>query len=121
LLNFHHLTPLDFSWLQPIYATVDAVADFAEQFTRLEAENSQLRKAVKSSADQVVEANRLAADAKSENALLKEEVKRLKRQMKDDQDARRAAAAAIDEKEGVLRESIKNLLGKNPYGVPLLS
>ncbi|KAK1602816.1 hypothetical protein QYE76_017804 [Lolium multiflorum] len=94
----------------PIYATVDAVADFAEQFTRLEAKNSQLRKAVKSSADQVVEANRLAADAKSENALLKEEVNRLKRQMKDDQDGRRAVAAAIDEKEGVLRESIKDLL-----------
>ncbi|KAK1644563.1 hypothetical protein QYE76_062368 [Lolium multiflorum] len=73
-------------------------------------ENSQLRKAVKSSADQVVEANRLATDAKSENASLKEEVSRLKRQMKDDQDARRAAAAAIDEKEGVLRESIKDLL-----------
>ncbi|KAK1678459.1 hypothetical protein QYE76_039307 [Lolium multiflorum] len=94
----------------PIYAIVDAVADFTEQFTRLEAENSQLRKAVKSSADQVVEANRLATDAKNENALLKEEVKRLKRQMKDDQDARRAAAAAVDEKEGVLRESVKNLL-----------
>ncbi|KAK1684999.1 hypothetical protein QYE76_045847 [Lolium multiflorum] len=95
---------------QPIYATVDAVADFAEQFTRLEAENAQLRKTVKSSADQAVEANRIAADAKSENALLKEEVKRLKHQMKDYQDARRAAAAAIDEKEGVLRESIKDLL-----------
>ncbi|KAK1685315.1 hypothetical protein QYE76_046163 [Lolium multiflorum] len=94
----------------PIYAIVDAVADFAEQFTHLEAENSQLRKAVKSSVDQVVEANRLATDAKNENALLKEEVKRLKRQMKDDQDARRAATAAVDEKEGVLRESVKNLL-----------
>ncbi|KAK1566056.1 hypothetical protein QYE76_017050 [Lolium multiflorum] len=94
----------------PIYATI-FVADF-EQFTRLEAENAQLRKTVKSSADQVVEANRLAADAKSENALLKEEVSRLKRQMKDDQDARRAAAAVIDEKEGVLRESIKDLLGR---------
>ncbi|KAK1561628.1 hypothetical protein QYE76_017708 [Lolium multiflorum] len=95
---------------QPIYATVDAVADFAEQFTRLEAENAQLRKAIKSSADQSIEANRIAADAKSENALLKEEVTRLKRQMKDDQDARRAAAAAIDKKEGVLRESVKDLL-----------
>ncbi|KAK1631089.1 hypothetical protein QYE76_005404 [Lolium multiflorum] len=94
----------------PIYVTVDAVADFADQFTRLEAENSQLRKAVKSSADQVLEANRLATDAKNENALLKEEVKRLKRQMKDEQDARRAAAAAVDEKEGVLRESVKDLL-----------
>ncbi|KAK1632442.1 hypothetical protein QYE76_006757 [Lolium multiflorum] len=94
----------------PIYATVDAVVDFAEQFTRLEAENAQLRKTVKSSADQVLEANRLATDAKKENALLKEEVSKLKQQMKDEQDARRAAAVAIDKKEGVLRESIKDLL-----------
>ncbi|KAK1650588.1 hypothetical protein QYE76_068393 [Lolium multiflorum] len=62
----------------PIYATVDAVVDFAEQFTRLEAENAQLRKTVKSSADQVLEANRLATEAKKENALLKEEVSKLK-------------------------------------------
>ncbi|KAK1605334.1 hypothetical protein QYE76_029007 [Lolium multiflorum] len=94
----------------PIYATVDAMVDFAEQFTRLEAENSQLRKTVRSSADQVLEANRLATDAKNENALLKEELKKLKRQMKDEQDARRAAAVATDKKEGVLRESIKDLL-----------
>ncbi|KAK1643214.1 hypothetical protein QYE76_061019 [Lolium multiflorum] len=94
----------------PIYVTVDAVVDFAEQFTRLEAENSQLRKTIRSSADQVLEANRLATDAKNENALLKEEVKKLKQQMKDEQDARRSAAAAVDKKEGVLRESIKDLL-----------
>ncbi|KAK1610952.1 hypothetical protein QYE76_034625 [Lolium multiflorum] len=94
----------------PIYATVDAVVDFAEQFTRLEAENTQLRKTVKSSADQVLEANRLATDAKNENALLKEELKKLKRQMKDEQDAKRAAAIATDKKEGVLRESVKELL-----------
>ncbi|KAK1626182.1 hypothetical protein QYE76_000497 [Lolium multiflorum] len=94
----------------PIYVTVDAVADFADQFTRLEAENSQLQKTIRSSADQVLEANRLATEAKNENALLKEEVKKLKQQVKDEQDARRAAAAAVDKKEGVLRESIKNLL-----------
>ncbi|KAK1669575.1 hypothetical protein QYE76_057734 [Lolium multiflorum] len=94
----------------PIYATVDAVAEFAEQFTRLEAENSQLRKTIRSSADQVLEANRLATDAKNENVLLKEEVKKLKQQLKDEQNARRATAAAIDKKEGVLRESIKDLL-----------
>jgi hypothetical protein len=47
--------------LQPIYATVDVVVDFADQFTRLEAENIQLRKVVKASADQVLEANKLAA------------------------------------------------------------
>jgi peptidoglycan hydrolase CwlO-like protein len=65
--------------LQPIYATVDDVVDFAKQFTRLEDENTQLRKTVKSSVDQVLEANRLATDAKNENALLKEELKKLKR------------------------------------------
>ena len=88
------------------------MVDFAEQFTRLESENAQLRKIVKTSADQVLEANRLATDAKNENVLLKEELKKLKRQMKDEQDARREAAVATDKKEGVLRESITNLLGK---------
>ncbi|KAK1678171.1 hypothetical protein QYE76_039019 [Lolium multiflorum] len=95
----------------PIYATVDAVVDFAEQFTRLESENAQLRKTVKTLADQVLEANRLATDAKNENNLLKDELKKLKRQMKDEQDARCEAATAADKKEGVLRESITNLLG----------
>ncbi|KAK1670090.1 hypothetical protein QYE76_058249 [Lolium multiflorum] len=68
----------------PIYATVDAVADFADQFTRLESENAHLRKTIKTSADQ--------------------------QKMKDDQDAKRKAATAADEKEGVLRESIANLM-----------
>ncbi|KAK1605882.1 hypothetical protein QYE76_029555 [Lolium multiflorum] len=47
----------------PIYATVDAVADFADQFTRLESENAHIRKTIKTSADQVLEANRLATNA----------------------------------------------------------
>ncbi|KAK1617184.1 hypothetical protein QYE76_022701 [Lolium multiflorum] len=94
----------------PIYATVDAVVEFAEEFTRLEIENSQLRKTVRSSADQVLEANRLATDAKNENVLLKEEVKKLKQRLKDEQDAKHAAAAVIDKKEGALRDSIKDLL-----------
>ncbi|KAK1606934.1 hypothetical protein QYE76_030607 [Lolium multiflorum] len=100
----------------PIYATVDAVADFGEQFTRLEAENAQLRKSVKTSADQVLEANRFASDAKNENASLKRELSKLRQQMKDEQEARRAAAIAVDKKEGVLRESVKDLLGENPRG-----
>ncbi|KAK1608276.1 hypothetical protein QYE76_031949 [Lolium multiflorum] len=66
--------------------------------------------AVKTSADQVLEANRLATDAQNENTLLKDELKKLKQKMKDEQDARRKAAAAADEKEGVLRESIANLM-----------
>ncbi|KAK1607307.1 hypothetical protein QYE76_030980 [Lolium multiflorum] len=94
----------------PIYATVDAVADFADQFTRLESENAQLRKTIRTSADQVLEANRLATNAQNENTLLKDELKKLKQKMKDEQDAKRKAAAAADEKEGVLRESIANLM-----------
>jgi uncharacterized coiled-coil protein SlyX len=98
--------------LQPIYATVDVVADFADQFTRLESENAHLRKTIKTSADQVLEANKLLADAQNENILLKDELKKLKQKMKDEQDARREAAIAADEKEGILRESITNLLSK---------
>ncbi|KAK1642103.1 hypothetical protein QYE76_059908 [Lolium multiflorum] len=63
------------------------------------------------SRDHVLEANRLAADAKNENILLKDELKKLKQKMKDEQDARREAAVAADEKEGILCESIANLLG----------
>ena len=88
------------------------MVDFAEQFTRLESENAHLRKTIKTSADQVLEANRLAAYARNENTLLKDELKKLKQKMKDEEDARREAAIAADEKEGVLRESIANLLGK---------
>ncbi len=51
--------------LQPIYAAVDVVVDFADQFVRLESENVQLRKAVKTSVVQVLEANMLAAEAQS--------------------------------------------------------
>ena len=45
------------------------MADFADQFTRLESENAQLRKAIEVSADQVMEANKLTADAQNENIL----------------------------------------------------
>ncbi|KAK1641626.1 hypothetical protein QYE76_059431 [Lolium multiflorum] len=108
------ITTLDWSFLtfapQPIYATVDAVADFANQFIRLESENAHLCKTIKTWADQVLEASRLAADAQNENTLLKDELKKLKQKVKDDQDAKHKATAAADEKEGVLRESITNLL-----------
>ncbi|KAK1607581.1 hypothetical protein QYE76_031254 [Lolium multiflorum] len=67
-------------------------------------------KAIKTSADQVLEANRLTADAQNKNILLKDELKKLKKKMKDEQEARREAAIVADEKEGALRESITNLL-----------
>jgi regulator of replication initiation timing len=101
-----------FSFSQPIFATVDAVADFADQFTRLESENVQLRKAIKTSVDQVLVANRLTAEAQNENTLLKDELKKLKKKMKDEQEARCEATIAANEKEGALRESISSLLRK---------
>ncbi|KAK1695577.1 hypothetical protein QYE76_012274 [Lolium multiflorum] len=94
----------------PIFSTVDAVADFVDQFTRLESENVQLRKAIKTSADQVLEANRLTSEVQNENTLLKDELKKLKKKMKDNQEARREASIIADEKEGALRDSITNFL-----------
>ncbi|KAK1647091.1 hypothetical protein QYE76_064896 [Lolium multiflorum] len=95
---------------KPIYATVDAVVDFADQFTRVESENVQLRKVVKTSADQVLEANGLTAEVQSENTCLKDELKKLKKKMKDEQEARHKAFVEADKKEGALRESIRILL-----------
>jgi uncharacterized phage infection (PIP) family protein YhgE len=112
-MNFSiRLKFLGFLVLQPIYATIDDVEDFGDQFIRLESENAQLRKTIKTSADQVLEANRIASNAQNENTLLKDELKKLKQKMKDDQDAKRKAAAAADEKEGVFRESIATLMSK---------
>lgn len=88
------------------------MANFADQFTRLESENVQLRKTIKISVDQVLEANKLIADAQNENILLKDELKKLKQKMKDERAARREAAIAADKKEGALRESITNFLSK---------
>ncbi|KAK1667897.1 hypothetical protein QYE76_056056 [Lolium multiflorum] len=65
----------------------------------------------------VLEANKLATDSQKENTLLKEEMKKLKQKMKDDQDAKRKAAIVADEKEGVLRESIANLMGAADLGI----
>ncbi|KAK1680908.1 hypothetical protein QYE76_041756 [Lolium multiflorum] len=81
-----------------------------DHFTRLESETVQIRRTIKTLADQVLEANKLTADAQNENILLKDELKKLKKKMKDEQDARREAAIAADGKEGVLRESITDLL-----------
>ncbi|KAK1685578.1 hypothetical protein QYE76_046426 [Lolium multiflorum] len=92
----------------PIHAAVDIVVDFAGQFVRLEAENTQLRKAAKTSADQVLEANRLASEAQSENTNLKDELKKLKKKMKEEQEVRHKAFVEADKKEGAVRESIEN-------------
>ncbi|KAK1695916.1 hypothetical protein QYE76_012613 [Lolium multiflorum] len=105
------------SWIPEMGSRRRRLEDFADQFTRLESENVQLRKTIKVSADQVLEANKLTADAQNENILLKDELKKLKKKMKDEHDARREAAVAADKKEGALRESITNLL--NAADVPI--
>jgi hypothetical protein len=60
----------------------------------------------------VLEANRLAAEAQSENTCLKDELKKLKKNMKEEQEARHKAFVEADEKKGTLHESIENLLSK---------
>jgi hypothetical protein len=79
--------------LQPIHAAVDIVVDFVDQFVRMEAENAQLREAAKSSTDQLQEANRMAAEVQKGNAILKEELKQLKKKMKDEEQLRLKAQA----------------------------
>jgi predicted nucleic acid-binding Zn-ribbon protein len=86
--------------------------DFTDQFVRLEAENAQLRKAAKSSADQVQKAYRLPAEARSKNASLREELKKMKKKMKEEQESKLKAYAEADKKEGALRKSIESLLSK---------
>jgi predicted nucleic acid-binding Zn-ribbon protein len=85
---------------------------FADQFARLEAGNAQLREAAKSSFDQLQEANRLAAEAQKENTSLKVELKKLKKNMKEEKESKLKAYAQADKKEGALRKSIESLLGK---------
>ncbi|KAK1646771.1 hypothetical protein QYE76_064576 [Lolium multiflorum] len=94
----------------PIFATVDVVEDFGDQCTHLDLENVQLHKAFKTLADQVLEANRLTAEAQNDNTILKYELKKLKKKIKDEQEARRKAFIEADEKEDALRESITSLL-----------
>jgi hypothetical protein len=98
--------------LQPIHAAFDIVVDFAGQFVRLEAQNVQVRKAAKTSADQVLEANRLASEAQNENASLKDEMKKPKKKMKEEQEARHKAFVEADKIKCALRDSIKSLLSK---------
>jgi hypothetical protein len=51
----------------------------------MEAENAQLCEAAKYSTDQLQEANRLAAEAQKENVSLNEELKQLKKKMKEEE------------------------------------
>jgi uncharacterized phage infection (PIP) family protein YhgE len=104
--------------LQPIHAAVDIVVDFVDQFVRMEAENAQLREAAKSSTDQLQEANRLADEARKENAILKKDLKQPKKKMKEEEQSKLKAQAQAQaqayKKEGALCKSIENLLGTTP-------
>jgi dsDNA-specific endonuclease/ATPase MutS2 len=100
--------------LHPIHAAVDIVVDFNDQFIRMEAENAQLREAAKSSTDQLQEANRLADEARKENAILKKDLKQPKKKMKEEEQSKLKAQAQAYKKEGALRKSIESLLGKTP-------
>ena len=57
-------------FLQPIFSTARQVSDFATQFVKVEAENSQLRKDL---TERVQAANRLTEEAWQANEDLKKE------------------------------------------------
>jgi regulator of replication initiation timing len=74
--------------------------------------NAQLREAAKSSSDQLQQVNRLAAEVWNENTSLKEELKKLKKKLKEEQESKLRVYAETDKKEGALRKSIESLLSK---------
>ncbi|KAK1604380.1 hypothetical protein QYE76_028053 [Lolium multiflorum] len=86
---------------QPIRAAIDIVVDFADQFVRLEVENAQLREGVKSSSDQLQQAKSLAADAQNENKIPKEELKTLKKKLKEEQESKLKAYAEADRRKAL--------------------
>jgi hydroxymethylglutaryl-CoA reductase len=66
------------------------------------------------------EANRLVAETQKENMSLKEELKKLNKKMKDEEESKLKAYAQADKKEGSLRKSIESLLGKTSLPCLLL-
>ena len=67
--------------LQPIFSTVQRVSDFATQFVKLEAENAQLRKDLKTENERVQGANKLAEEAWQANDDLKLELAQVKEEL----------------------------------------
>jgi D-aminopeptidase len=98
--------------LKPIHAAVDIVVDFTDQFVQMEVENARLSEVAKSSTEQLEKANRLAAEAQKEAVSSNEELKLLKKKMKQEEQLKLETQAQAYKKEGVLCKSIESLLGK---------
>jgi predicted nucleic acid-binding Zn-ribbon protein len=58
------------------------------------------------------ESNGLTTEARNKNASLKEDLKKLKNKMKEEQGSRHKAFIEAEKKEGALRKSIESLLSK---------
>jgi hypothetical protein len=107
-----YLDKLFASLSQSIQAALDIVADFANKFIRMEAENARLREVSKSSTEQLEKVNNLATEAKREAANLGKELDLLKTKMKEEEQLKIKAQAQADKKEGGLHKVIKSLLCK---------
>ena len=76
-----------FALYQPVFATVQMVFDFSEQFVRMEAENAQLRKelsAAKIAASQIEHSQKVAEEAWQANEDLKKELAQVKDDLKNE-------------------------------------
>ena len=94
--------------LQPILSTARKVSNFATQFVKIEAENTQLRK-------DLSERNRLAEEAWQANEDLKAELAQVKEELnkaKQAEEQRKEEEAAADKALQCLLKGVESLLGK---------
>ncbi|KAK1682992.1 hypothetical protein QYE76_043840 [Lolium multiflorum] len=96
-----------FSDLRGIISSLEV---FASQFTSLEADKVRLQKEVESSSSKLDGAIKIAAAARQEIDSLKEELAKLKGELKEEEASRLVAEARAAEKDEVLRQSSLALL-----------
>ena len=108
--DFHRLFICLF--LQPILSTARKVSDFATQFVKLEAENTQLRKDL---TERVEATNRLSEEAWQANEDLKKELAHVKEELakaKKAEEQKKKEEASASKALHHLLKAIEALLGK---------
>ena len=101
--------------LQPFLSTVRKVSDYANQFVKLEAENTQLRKDLTEQVQAKEAANRLAEEAWQANEDLKKELAEAKKELakakKAEEQKKKEEASASKALQRLLK-AVEALLGK---------
>ena len=101
--------------LQPILSTARKVSDFATQFVKLEAENTQLRKDLAERVQASQAANKLAEEAWQANEDLKKELAQVKEELakskKTEEQKKKEETSAKKTLQHLLK-AVEALLGK---------